>query len=493
LLFAQKEQEMIPAAISCHHDLWLVAVSILISIMAAFAARELLARINETAGRRWLLWLAGTSIVDGIGTWSMHYTGELACHLPVPLLFDWRIVLLSLLVGITGSAATLLVLARRKFSWGRALIASILLGGWGISGLHYVAMAALLQPAAQYHFSPLVVTAIVIAMAISFGAIVLAYRSADPETEPPLRKHASSILRGMANPAMHYAAMAGVTFGSLETANLSYSVGIGALGILGICVVPAMVIVVGLLVSVVDRLNKQTTMIRSFSRRVEEAHEIERRHLARELHDQIGQALTAAKINTDIVRSNASPDLVPRLDETATILDRLLQETRQISLDLRPPLLDDLGLVAALRWYVDQQAARAGLLAKFSADPWADEVPPHVQTACFRLAQEAITNALRHARATTLKVELRRAHASLRLLVQDDGVGFDVSPTAKRAERGASFGLVGMKERAALAGGRTRIVSYSGRGTTVDIHLPLHGAEERASLVPGISPAAFSQ
>jgi signal transduction histidine kinase len=171
------------------------------------------------------------------------------------------------------------------------------------------------------------------------------------------------------------------------------------------------------------------------------------------------------------------PDLTPRLDENAAILDRLLRQTRQISLDLRPPLLDDLGLVPALRWYVNQQAERAGLEGKFSADPLADDVPPHIQIACFRLAQEAITNVVRHAQARTLLVEVGRAGTSLRLMVRDDGKGFDVAAAEARAEQGASLGLLGMKERAALAGGSARITSSPGNGATIGILLPLDVAE----------------
>jgi two-component system sensor histidine kinase UhpB len=165
------------------------------------------------------------------------------------------------------------------------------------------------------------------------------------------------------------------------------------------------------------------------------------------------------------------------LEENAAILDRLLQQTRQISLDLRPPLLDDLGLVPALRWYVNQQAERAGLKAKFSADPLADDIPPHIQIACFRLAQEAITNVVRHADAKTFMVELGRADTSLRLIVRDDGKGFDVAAAKARAEQGASLGLLGLKERAALAGGSARVISSPGEGTTVEILLPLNIAK----------------
>jgi signal transduction histidine kinase len=466
----------------CAHDSRLVVLSILISMLAAFAARELFGRINEAQGRIWFAWLAGASVVDGMGTWSMHYTGKLACHLPVPLLFDGRMVLLSLLVGITGSAASLLVVARHKIGWGRALLGGILLGGWGISGLHYASMAAMLQPSPQYHFSPLVLSAIGLAMAICVAAILVRVRFPDNNHPNRLAKYGSTVLRGAANPVMHYTAMAGVTFGFTERPDAKQDyVGIWSLGVLGFCIVPVMVLVVGLLSSLLESVKKSRAQSRALSRRLEEAHESERRHLSRELHDQFGQALTAAKINNAVLRSTAPPDLAARLNENAAILDGLLQQTRQISLDLRPPLLDDLGLVPALRWYVNQQAERAGLQAKFFADPLVDDVPLPIRIACFRLAQEAITNVVRHAQARTLTVELRRAGTSLRLIVRDDGKGFDVGAAKARADRGASLGMLGMKDRAALAGGSARITSSPGNGATVEVVLPLQIPESETS------------
>jgi PAS domain S-box-containing protein len=226
-----------------------------------------------------------------------------------------------------------------------------------------------------------------------------------------------------------------------------------------------------------EKLEGYARLLQILSRRLFEVQEEERRHLARELHDEVGQTLTAAKINTDMLRAAVSPALAARLDENAAILDRLVQMTRRISLDLRPPLLDDLGLVPALRWYVNQQAERAGLKAEFLADPLADDVPPHIQIVGFRLAQEAITNVVRHADATTFKVELRRADTSLRLVVRDDGKGFDVPAAKVRAEHGASLGLLGLKERAALAGGNARVISTPGQGATVEILLPLGNGE----------------
>jgi signal transduction histidine kinase len=229
-----------------------------------------------------------------------------------------------------------------------------------------------------------------------------------------------------------------------------------------------------------EDLKNSYAQLRSLWRRLDEVHESERRHLSRELHDQIGQALTAAKINTEMLRAAVPSDLVARLNENAAILDRLLQQTRQISLDLRPPLLDDLGLVPALRWYLNQEAERAGLQPNFSADPQADDVPPHIRIACFRLAQEAITNVVRHAQARTLTLELRRAATSLHLVVRDDGKGFNVGEAKARAAQGASLGLLNLDERAALAGGSTRIISSPGEGATVEILLPV-------SQQPGLS------
>src|SRR5437867_3965297 len=110
------------------HDHRLVVLSVLISILAAYAARDLSERVSEAQGRSWFAWLAGAATVDGIGIWSMHYTGKLALRLPFPQQFDWPAVLLSLLVGIVGSAAALVVITRSRAGWPQALAASIFMG-----------------------------------------------------------------------------------------------------------------------------------------------------------------------------------------------------------------------------------------------------------------------------------------------------------------------------------------------------------------------------
>ena len=118
------------------YDYRVVALSVLISILAAYAARDLSERISEARGEVWLAWLVVGASADGIGTWSMHYTGMLALHLPVPVQYDWPTVLLSLLVSIVGSGAALFIVSRRKIGRIRAVAGTIVLGAVGISGLH---------------------------------------------------------------------------------------------------------------------------------------------------------------------------------------------------------------------------------------------------------------------------------------------------------------------------------------------------------------------
>jgi PAS domain S-box-containing protein len=220
-------------------------------------------------------------------------------------------------------------------------------------------------------------------------------------------------------------------------------------------------------------LEEANHQLRLLSQRLFEVQEEERRHLARELHDEIGQTLTAAKLNLRIIAPEVPPAAASRLEDSIQILARLLQQVRQLSLDLRPPLLDELGLVPALRWLADQQAQRAGLRVTFTANVEGVEIDPPLRTACFRVAQEAITNAIRHAHAATVAVELRAEADGVWLVVRDDGVGFDKNAMQQRASRGASVGLLSMNERVSLLAGEMEVDSAPGRGTEVRAWFPL--------------------
>jgi PAS domain S-box-containing protein len=218
--------------------------------------------------------------------------------------------------------------------------------------------------------------------------------------------------------------------------------------------------------------------LQTLSRQLIGVQEAECRRLARELHDEIGQALTAVKINLEVAQNLAdTPALGPRLEESVGLIESTLQQVRDLSRDLRPSLLDDLGLVAALRWYVNRQAQRAGFIPQFVADPLETRLSPDLETACFRVAQEALTNVARHAQAQHVSVELRPGPPELQLIIRDDGVGFDVRAALERAAHGASLGLLGMQERVLLVGGQIDIESTPAQGTEIRARFPMSGTE----------------
>lgn len=224
-------------------------------------------------------------------------------------------------------------------------------------------------------------------------------------------------------------------------------------------------------------LASTSVRLQQLSRRLLEFQESERHHIARELHDEIGQVLTVAKIQlqSTALLKEAAP-FAARLKEPVQLLDRLLAQVRSLSLDLRPPLLDDLGLVPALHWLLQQHEGHASTpRVHLNTGPNLPRCDPTLETACFRIAQEALTNALRHAQAHTVHLTVGIQDGKLRLRVRDDGIGFDATSARNRAERGASLGLLGMHERALLAGGSLTLLSAPGRGTEVEAVFHLSG------------------
>lgn len=214
--------------------------------------------------------------------------------------------------------------------------------------------------------------------------------------------------------------------------------------------------------------------LQNLSHRLLEIQEAERRQIARDLHDEIGQALTASKISLQSLQRYPEPvRMTERLEENIDIIERALSQVRSLSLELRPALLDNLGLDAALRWLVDQHTHRTGLLLTFRTTALDERYDPTVETACFRVAQEALNNVVRHAGAQHATVELQVREDGLHLRVSDDGAGFDVPAARLAAVQGTSFGLLGMEERATLSGGGIEWHSTPGQGTEVHAWFPL--------------------
>jgi PAS domain S-box-containing protein len=215
--------------------------------------------------------------------------------------------------------------------------------------------------------------------------------------------------------------------------------------------------------------------LRTYARRLMQAQEAERQRIARELHDQIGQILTAAQINLHtVLRVCDTPEAADRVKESIRVLDEALDQVRDLSLDLRPSLLDDLGLVPALRWYAARQAQRTGVRVDVVTELHDHlRFPRELETAFFRIVQEALTNVARHAKASRVCVKLLRDQANLVLKIRDDGVGFDVNALRERAPSAATLGLQGMEERAHAVGGKFEIESSPLGGTEIRCRYPI--------------------
>ena len=216
--------------------------------------------------------------------------------------------------------------------------------------------------------------------------------------------------------------------------------------------------------------------LQNLSRRLVAAQEEERRRVARELHDEVGQALSAVLVELGRLegRLPAEPQQNRAMLAVArNLADRATAQVRDMALLLRPSMLDDLGLVPALQWHAREVSRRAGVKVKVAAETVADDLPDEYRTCIYRIVQEAVNNAARHAHATCVRVEARQQDGRIQVSIQDDGGGFD-----PRLEKG--MGILGMEERVKKLGGAFHIDSAKGGGTVVSLLLPLAESEQRA-------------
>jgi PAS domain S-box-containing protein len=234
-------------------DFRLVALSVLIAMVASYAALDLGGRVTASHGRLRFVWLLGGSAAMGVGIWSMHYIGMLAYSLPVEVFYFWPAVLLSLLAAILASAIALFVVSREEMGPWHIGVGGLLMG-IGIASMHYVGMEAMRLPAMCRYSGPLVALSVALAIVISVVALWLTFHLRTETGSMGWRKLASAALMGAAIPVMHYTGMAAVTFVPMRmTVNLEHSVEISSLGIVGIGTVTFMVLVLAILTSFVDR------------------------------------------------------------------------------------------------------------------------------------------------------------------------------------------------------------------------------------------------
>lgn len=238
----------------------LVVLSVVIAVLASYAALDLAARVNSSSGRSRYLWLGGGAGAMGIGIWSMHYVGMLAFRLPVPIQYDWPTVLVSLFAAVVASAIALFVVSRKMMGATRALVGSVFVVGsvfmgGAIAGMHYIGMAAMRLPA-MCHYSPVLVgISVLLAIVISFVAIWLAFHFREDTASWSWQRGISALVMGAAIPVMHYVGMAAASFTPSATMHSasSHALSISSLGTVGIVVVAFTVLGLTLLTSVVDR------------------------------------------------------------------------------------------------------------------------------------------------------------------------------------------------------------------------------------------------
>ena len=234
-----------------------------------------------------------------------------------------------------------------------------------------------------------------------------------------------------------------------------------------------------------QRLNRSRKQLRALAARIQKVREEERSRIAREIHDVLGQALTGMKIDlawlAKKIGSSEKAVLLEKIRSLAELVDPTIQRVRKICTELRPGVLDDLGLVAAIEWQSDEFTARTGIQTRVRARDVAVVPGGERSTAVFRIFQEALTNIARHSGAKHVQIELGCGESGVELIVRDDGRGI----TSADLVRPESLGILGMQERAHVFGGEVRISGVQAEGTTVKVTVPHEPETPPAAEVSG--------
>jgi PAS domain S-box-containing protein len=224
------------------------------------------------------------------------------------------------------------------------------------------------------------------------------------------------------------------------------------------------------------QLRAQTARLMELSVRLVNAQEDERRTLAYELHDEIGQQLTGLNMVLESGTNTSIALLRAKLHDAQRLVANLTTQIRQLSLDLRPPMLDDMGLLPTLLWHIQRYTQQTNVMVDFKYSGLSVALPPHVAIAAYRIVQEGLTNVARHAQTTAAAVRVWINAGQLKITLEDQGCGFDM---AGAPQDGRSIGLAGMRERAQLLGGQFNFDSAPGEGTRIRVTLPIGTVEGR--------------
>jgi signal transduction histidine kinase len=459
----------------------LVVLSALIALWGAYDALRLGGRVSVADPRARRIWVIAGAMALGIGIWSMHFVGMLALQLPVSVRYESLLIILSLVVAIAGSAGAFAGIGSQSPApftrWAAAASMAV-----AISGMHYTAMAGMRLPAEMHYNPSLVLLSIAISFASPFAALwLLPAVTRDQERTDTWSKGLPAVFIAAGIVAMHYTAMAAVRFtpasplesgvpteGLVATPGLAVVIAVGTGLMLGMAEL-------GVVIS--RREDEYLVQLRALTARIEAAREEERTRIAREIHDEVGQALTALQLDLGWMRRTPDPGyLTAKIDEMARLLTNTQDALGRLAAGLRPPVLDQLGLGSAVRALAQDFALRTGIPHHIDIDEDGTELDHHLATSAYRIVQEALTNVARHAQPTRVDIVVRITADELRVEVRDNGRGITAEELADRP----SLGLLGMQERARSWGGEVVISGSSGRGTTVRVTIPLREAIERS-------------
>jgi signal transduction histidine kinase len=441
----------------------LVVLSYLISVLGSYCCLQCAVQISRD-GRR-MRWLAAAAVAMGGGaTWSMHFIAMTACRLPFAVTYDPLLTLASLALAVVVTGFGFYVVSSDRTDLVRFLAGGTFTGV-GIAAMHYTGMAAMRMPARLLWRPPLILASVLIAIAAVMLALWLAFK-----LHTRWQRLGSAFVMAGAVCGMHYAGMAAAIFVPADR-SLTAKQPVHGADELGFMIFGITLLVLALLL-----MESRVTEYRALAGRLREVREEESARIAREVHDVVGQMLTALRLDVAWLEKTLGSAGLPEREELAGklrsmggLLDTAADAVQRITTALRPAILDHFGLEAAVEWHAGELEKRTGISVRLRAGLGATVVAADRATALFRILQEALTNVVRHAGATQVDIHLAAEGNRLVLTIADNGSGI----AEDRIADPRSLGLLGMRERARSVGGDVVVRRRPSRGTSVEATLPL--------------------